>query len=457
MPKIALSGSARDRLAWLDHLAYELFRFTKRSQRIQCIWIYNREVDSAALLATTERLAALSFNRLIEPSALPGGRPRWVKPGNRPVPLEIGTGVLPRSQRLTWANQHGRAPIDPVGGPAWRMALQRFDDGSAAVSLVGAHLVIDGMGALRAIEAAANGVAVPSPYMAAGTRGWLAGRLSDARQSVVDAPQVVMALGKIALQALCTMQPAWSRPASPAPGADLLTQVDLPAVTVTVDAALWDACAQRLGGPANALLPAFVAAFAAQFGRRRKSDGAVTLLVPIDRRHGLDDTRALAIDFRTLVIAPDGVAQDLRPVKHQLLTLLRSAKAKTGDPLAALLPAISWMPRTIVATIVDKLFAYADDLPVSCSNLGRLPDGLMSIDGAPCGHVLTRAVDVNVTRQDLQRSHGHLVVVAARSDRSISLCIEACHLEPNLTTTDHLRQVVEQTLADFALQAEVEV
>src|SRR3982074_3533635 len=158
-------GYARHRLAWLDQLAYELFRVTRRSQLMQCLWLYDRDVDLAALAQTRERLAALSYNRLIEPSPLPWARPRWVKAGGTSILLEQGSHPLPRSRLMPWANQRARAPIAPVIGPGGRMAIQPFDDGSTAVSIVGSHLLLDGMGALRVIEAAVNGTAFPSPYL----------------------------------------------------------------------------------------------------------------------------------------------------------------------------------------------------------------------------------------------------------------------------------------------------
>ena len=69
------SARARHRLAWLDHLAFELFRSTGRSQLMQCLWLYDREIDESALSRTYDRLVALAFNRLIEPSPLPLARP----------------------------------------------------------------------------------------------------------------------------------------------------------------------------------------------------------------------------------------------------------------------------------------------------------------------------------------------------------------------------------------------
>ena len=442
------------RLAWLDQLAYELFRVTGRSQLMQCLWLYDRDVDRAALVQTYERLVALSFNRLIEPSFLPWGRPRWV--AGTSVPFEQSSDPLPRSRLLQWANQQARAPVDPVIGPAGRMAIQPFDDGSTAVSIVASHLVLDGMGALRVIAAAVNGTGVPNPYLPQGARGRLSGCLSDAWQILADAPQTVAALARIA-------QADWSRPVAPGrspvvPAADAAhdqTIVELPAVVVAVESRVWLACEQRLGGGMNTLLPGFVASLASRLGRRRLSDGAVSLLVPRSRRRGLADERALAIEFHMMNVAPEGLTENLEPV-NAARALLRGARKSQTDVVTSLLPAIALMPRTVARTLVSRLFDYADELPVSCSDLGFLPDGLARIDGAPCRHLLTRAVDVNVTRQDLERSHGHLVVVASRYDKTVSLCIEACQLEPATTMVDELRLLVSQTLADFGLEGVIE-
>jgi hypothetical protein len=451
-------ASEQGRLAWLDQLAFELFRATGRSQLMQCLWIYDRDVNLFALSQTYERLASLAFNRLIEPSRLPWGRPCWVKPAGELTPLRVSSAALPRFHFMRWANMQANEVIDPVNGPAWRMAVQRFDDGSTAVSIVGSHLVIDGMGGVQAIAAAANGTDVPNPYQTKGARVWLTRCASDAWQILADAPRTMVALSLIA-------KASWRRPASTTqdqiPPAKNTTSasadfLQLPSATVTIAAQDWDACARRLGGRENTLLPGFVATLASQMGRCRSSDGTVSLLVPIDRRQGLTDERALAIEFRTMTIAPEGLASSLKPLNAPFKALLRSVKENQTGAMASLLPAIAWLPRRFSAALVNQLFAYADALPVSCSNLGRLPVDFARIDGAPCTRVLTRAVDVNVSRCDLERSHGHLVAVASRYGETVSLCIEACHLAPSPTTTDDLRMLIKQTLADFALDAVIE-
>jgi hypothetical protein len=452
------STYARHRLAWLDQLAYELFRVTGRSQLMQCLWLYDRDVNLAALAQTNERLAELSINRLIEPSPLPGGRARWVKAAGTRILTEQSSDQLPRSQLLQWANQHARAPVDPVIGLGVRMAIQTFDDGSTAVSLVGSHLLLDGMGALCIIEAAVNGTGVPIPYLLKGARGRLSACISDAWQILADAPRTVAALARIARASRYRPAVPIQRPVVTVAevGHDPSAIVELPAVAVTVESHVWLACEQRLGGGLNTLLPGFVASLASYLGRRRFSDGAISLLVPINRRRGLADERALAFEFHMMNVAPAGLATNLRPVNASRKALLRGAKKNQTDVLAPLLPAIAWMPRTIAKTLVNRLFNYAGELPASCSDLGNLPDGLARIDGTPCHHVLARAVDVNVTRRDLERSHGHLVVVASRYDKTVSLCIEACQSGATPTTTYELRLVVSRILADFGIDATIE-
>lgn len=445
----------KHRLAWLDQLAYELFQVTGRNQLMQCIWLYKRSVDLENLEQMVGRLSALSFNRLIEPSTLPLGRPRWVKPKVASEPLEKSSEILPRSKLLAWANQHARKPIDPVNGPAWRMAVNTFDDGTTAVSFVGSHLVLDGMGALRAIEAAANGQALPTPYLRQGTRGWFIGGLEDAKQIFADAPRTVAALSRVLKSSWQLMAIPARKTAERQNALKDKTLVELPAVAVTIELQAWNDCARRLDGRNSAMLPGFIASLASNLGRCRPSDGKISLLVPFDKRRGLDDERALAIDFRTMIVDPKGLATDLRTMDGPLKAVLRSAKDH-ADAITPLLPAIAWMPGSLTKAFVQQLFKYDEELPVSCSYLGTLPDELACIDGSPCTHIFTRGVDVNVTDVDLERSKGHLVVVASRYGEHISLCIEAYQVDTSPTTTESLRQVTAQTLAEFGLSGVIE-
>lgn len=452
---------AQDRLAWLDELVFKVFQETGRSQLMQVLWVYDREVNLAELTRSNAAIADQPFvNRLIELSPVPWGRSRWVKPTTGPVQIKQNLEILPRSQLLSWANQQLRPPIDPVTGPPWRLAVQRFDDGSSVVSLVLSHLIIDGSFKSFYFATADGFQSNPSPYLPKGRRGWLIGYLADSWQSIADAPRAVAALAKI-LKANRRMFAAYLQRLTPAQSDTSLEKqaaLELPSVAVIVDAASWDACERRLGGSGglSSLLVGFVATLASQLGRTRSSDGTVSLVIPISKRSGPSDGRAQAVEPRTMTVAPAGLSANLRPLNDQIREVLRSSRESDIDGFISLLPVIAWLPRSFSLALINQYFDYAEKPPVSCSNQGLLPDVFGRIDGEQCAYILNRGVDVNVTRRDLERTRGHLVVVACRYNNTVTLCIEGYQLEPMTTTTDELRSVTLRTITEFGLDAVIE-
>ncbi|MFO1541040.1 MAG: hypothetical protein ACKOTZ_11465 [Chloroflexota bacterium] len=453
---------ARHRLALLDQLASELHRVTHRNQQMQCLWLYDREVDLAGLERTYARRCAMPGNRLIEPSPLPFGRPRWVH-GPRPGdPIRVGDGVLPRASLLAWANAHARLPSDPVAGPAWHVAVQRFDDGTSAVSITGSHLVMDGLGVVRSIEAAVLGTEVACDYLPRHGRGRRTAIADDLRQALADLPAGAAAGARATAMAirgrLARPSDGLSRddPAHHGEGTDADGEriVELPAVIVGVDAAAWDARARDLAGHPHGLMPALAARVAAGLGRLHRTDGSVSLVMPLDVRRGLDDDRALAFIFANVAIDPDAAQTSLRPVERAVLAGMRSAQ-RQPEMLGSLLPVVPWLPRRSATLLLDALFAYGDERPVTCSHVGTLPAAMGAIDGAPCRRLIGRGVDTNVTLRDLRRTHGHLVVVGSRFRDTVSIGIEG--YEPSAgTTTGDLAAIARTALADLGLPGTIE-
>jgi hypothetical protein len=107
-----------------------------------------------------------------------------------------------------------------------------------------------------------------------------------------------------------------------------------------------------------------------------------------------------------------------------------------------IMPLMPWLPRGAVKGVADLLFAYSEDLPISCSNLGDLPEDLARPDGSPADFVFIRALDSDVTLGELQRSHGQLVVVSGRINGKISISVEAYQLGAE-NSKARLRNVVE--------------
>ncbi len=452
---------ARHRLAYADQLAWELHRVTARNQLMQCLWLYDRAVDVAELERTYARICATPVNRRIEPSPLPFGRPRWVAGGHGGDEIRVGETVLPRASLMAWANAHARLRSDVVAGPSWHIAVQRFDDGTSAVSVTGSHVIIDGMGFIRLLEAAVTGAPVASDYLSPGGRSRSEALAADLRQAAADLPSGAAAAARAAMAAV---QARRARPkdrgtdgGSPAGRTDARGTeriVDLPAVIVDVDGASWDARARVLGGHPQGLFPAFTARVAARLGRLHRTDGSAGVVLPVDVRQGLDDDRALAIIFAKVAIDPMGAMTDLQPIERSVLAAVREAR-RQPEMLGTLLPVVPWLPRRTAMTILDRLFAYGDERPVTCSNVGTLPDAVGRIDGKPCRRVVGRGVDTNVTARDLERTHGHLVIVGSRYGGSVSIAIEG--YEPSAgTTTADLVAAAEGALADLGLPGTIE-
>lgn len=461
-PGQGLPGYARHRLAYLDQLAWELHRVTRRNQLMQCLWLYDRPVDLAELDRTHARMSHMPVNRRIEPSPLPFGRPRWVHGSHPGGTRTVGETVLPRASLMAWANAQARVAADPVAGPPWNIAVQRFDDGTSAVSVTGSHIIIDGMGFLRLLGAAVEGTPVPCDYLRPHSRSRRTALAADLRQALADLPAGAAATARVTRAAIRARRtrPAGGgggdvRAATASAGSDAAGRlVDLPAVIVGVDAGAWDARARALGGHPQGLMPAFCGRVAARLGRLHRTDGSVSLSLPMDVRRGPDDDRAIAFTLTRVAVDPAEAMTSLRPIERSVLAALRKAQ-QDPDMLGTLLPVVPWLPRRTATLLLDALFTYGDERPVTCSNVGTLPDALGAIDGQPCVRVIGRGVDTNVTLRDLQRTHGHLVIVGSRYRDTVSLAIEGYEPTSDTTAAD-LAAAARAALADLGLTGTIE-
>lgn len=367
-----LSRRTRHRLAFMDQVAFEPHRLTGRNQLMQCVWVYHTEVDVDALQGVCDRMRMLRTNQLIEPSGVPFGRPRWVRDDRSTLPVRIGETVLPRAALMAWANAHARTPIDPVTGPAWHISLQRFSDGTSAVSMVGSHVLLDGVFALKTVRLAIAKTPNASSYRARGERGRVAGWCADLGQALLDVPHIL---------------------------------------------------------------------------------GAVSLVIPIDQRRD-DDECPLAMGFRTITLDPESVADDIAPAQKALMAALR-ATAQPQYATEALLPVVPWIPGATTATLMNQLFRYDANRPVTCSNLSELPSQLGAADGTPCRMLLARAVGVQVTVGELTRTHGHLVIISSRQNGVLRICIEA--YQPGAeNSAERLRDIAIKTLEELGLEGTIE-
>lgn len=441
------------RLEFLDQAALELHRVTGRGQLMQCVWVYEHPLDHEGLDRFHRNLYESLGSRLIERSPLPFGRPRWVRPVGPPPPILVADGSRPRGELMDWANELGDLPIDPERGPGWHVAVQPFDDGSTGVSIVASHVIGDGVGALMAVFEAVTGMLRDPGYDQPGSRSRGRAIAADLRQAARDLPLSLRTAVKAARLIREKRKEIAQKPAPVSAGADS-TNVVLPSVAFYVDITEWDARAESLGGNSYSLLAAFAAKLAEHLGRRRSSDGAVTLSIAINLRESLEDDRALAMAFANATVDPTGVTADLSEARTAVRVAREKAK-ESPDPTMELMALIPWAPRRGAKVAADLLFAYSEDLPVSCSNLGDLPPDLARVDGTPAEYVFIRALDTNVTLAELQRSHGQLVVVSGRINGKIAISVEAYQLGAE-NSHDRLRDVVLATLDEFRLSGVID-
>lgn len=436
------------RLEFLDQAALELMRATGRNQLMQCVWVYEHPLSEEGLKRFHDNLYASLGSRLIERSPLPFGRPRWVRPAGAPAPIHYAEKSRPRDELLEWADDLATLPIDPERGPGWHVAVQHLDDGSTAVSIIASHVIGDGTGALMAVFEAITGNIRNPGYDAPGSRTRGQAIRADLRQALRDLPVTARTAVKAIKMAREKRQDFANARAAQAATSDG-HHVVVPSAAVYIDTAEWDAKAESLGGNSYSLLAGFAAKLGEHLGRRRASDGAVTLVIAINLRDSLEDDRALAMAFANATVDPTDVTKDLTEARDGVRQAREKAKNEP-DPTMELMPLVPWLPQQAIKGVADLLFAYSEDLPVSCSNLGDLPPDLAQVDGTAAEYVLIRALDTDVTMGELERSHGQLVVVSGRINGKISISVEAYELGAE-NSKERLRSVVAQTLDEFGL------
>jgi hypothetical protein len=443
-----------NRLSFTDQLLFLGQRATGQELVMQAVWIYEHAVDFDGLRRFHQNFGYGLFGRRIERSPLPFGRHRWVSSLGPASDMDIDP-ARERTDLSDWADERAQLPIDPETGPGWHLGVLPMTDGSTAVSLVLSHCLSDGLGALQTIVDAVKGnrrdYGFPSPRSQGRMRAVATG-LRDTAQGVPEIGRTLLAGAKLAFRRRHEFTRSRASGAKPDLSAHDDTKVVSPAVTIYFDLDDWDTCANSLGGTSYSLVAGVAAKLGERIGRRRASDGAVTLHVPISDRIP-DDTRANAASLATVVLDPSGVTKDLSSARVVIKQALKDMR-ESPDETLQLLPLTPFIPKRAVKRGSDVVFGF-DDLPVSCSNLGEVDPVVARADGTDAEYVMLRGVDRHVTRQFLERRGGMLTVLAGRIGGKISLTVVA--YQPGMENSKHnLRQLAASTLAEFGLTGMIE-
>ena len=448
----------------MDHALFAQHRAIGRSVVIQVVWIYDHAIDFDGVRRFKRNLAKGLAGRRIERSPLLA-RHRWVSdPG--PADIDIAECARPRAELTDWADERAQLPIDLERGPGWHVGVLPLTDGSNAVSLVISHYLIDGFGLALTIAEAVLEIARDLGYPPPRSRTRLRAVVQDARQAAQDVPEAARALGAAARLARRQRRDAARSPV-PRPvtlgGGDGDEIVVVPVITIHVDADAWDARAKALGGTSDTLVAGFAAKLGERVGRRRATDGAVTLQLPMSERTQ-DDTRAVAVSFARVSVDPTGVTTDLRDVRDalkQALTTLRETPDENERQFLWLAP---FAPKRVLKRLADA--AVADpDVPVFCSNLRDLGPMVFALTRTETEYAtvsahlyplhLIRVIGQDVTRQWLERAGGQLTIQSWRIGDKIGITVEA--YQPGAENTKPaLRELAARTLAEYDLTGEID-
>lgn len=442
-----------DLVPYPDQAMFLALRGADQEAVMQALWIYDHPVDLDGIHRFHRNLYNGLFGRQIETSPLPFGRHRWVSVRPSESNLRFEQKPRPRAELFDWADEQVALPLDPEWGPAWRICVQPFDDGTTVVSLVGTHCIADGAGAVMSVVEAVNGMSRDLDYAAPRSRTRSRAILEDLRQLVRDLPEIgrtIVRFAKVAWRRRHDL----TRPAGgprPAPGPKNVAHV--PSAAVFIDVAEWDARAESLAGNNFSLAAGFAGKLAQNLKRVRSADGAVTLMIPVNDRGDFDDTGGNVVSIANVSFDPAKVNTDLTGPRNAIRDALKKAR-EVPDEMVELLPLIPFVPKRGIAKMADVAFGFTTDLPTSVSNLGDLPADMMKVDGTPAQYLCFRGMDRQVSIDTLDRRGGILTVASGRVSGKVIISVMSYQPGQENTQTG-LRRVIADTLGEFGLSGEI--
>lgn len=433
-------------LSYPDQAMFLAARGADHDAAIQACWRYRRPIDKAAVERFHGRLGHGLMGRRIERSPLPFGRHRWISSPGPQCEIDVAESLRPLSEQFAFADEQLDLPLDPERGPAWRLAIQPFTDGSTSILLTISHCIADGTAVFSGVCDAVSGRIADLGYPAPHSRSRVNALRTDLARTLRDAPEIGRALANAAGMAFGTRRAVrLPRPTSSG-GTE---RVRVPSAAVAIDAGLFDSRAESLGGNSHSLVAGFAVKLADRLGRVRAEDGAVTLMIPVSQRVSPDDTGGNVVSIARVSVDPGGIATDLAEARREIGRAVGRA-IDTPDDMVGLLPLAPFVPMRAIGRLADMAFGFTADVPVSCSNVGELPAELLRVDGTEAEFFWARGMDRNITRTALERRSGLLTVASARIGGKVVLVVIG-YLPGQENSSVRLNEVIGQTLSDFTL------
>ncbi|MEC3951744.1 hypothetical protein VMT65_01735 [Nocardia sp. CDC153] len=409
-----------DRLSVLDEIFLRSHRGMGTPIVLQGLWRTAEPVHPALLWRVHRDLRTGPLGRRVARSRVPGARPRW-QPNESAYPFTMTQEPIPVAAILDWADRQGD-DLNPETGPGWRLSAARLDDGGCVVALTCSHALADGRALVLAIDNALAGIPLAAPV--AGHSDW-----ADARRMWATV------LGGTA-RALRHGIP--DRPTSPPPRKALSgsrTGLATRSTVLEIPAREWNRVAVAHGGTANSL---FVHLIANMLWASGFPSGTIAASLPVDTR---DEPR----------VDNDMSMTEVAITRADTPASLR-AKARAAYEHRMTSP--GGIPEEILQVVPDR-WAYrlakgAGERDILCSNIGNLPESLLSLGPHACTGVAARAIHPGLRRDALPRTRlsGYLSRIADTYTLSL------VGLDPDaIESAAALTKLAEATLGELGLRA----
>ncbi|WP_330184842.1 hypothetical protein OHB26_15370 [Nocardia sp. NBC_01503] len=406
-----------NRLSVVDEMFLRAHRGMGTPIALQGLWRTADPVDRELLDRIHEALRVGPLGRRVVRTRVPGARPRWQATGWA-HPAAVTDRAIPTAALLDWADAQGEN-LDPEIGPGWRLSATELAEGGCVMSLTCSHALADGRALTLAIDHALTGT--PLAASVAGHTDW-----ADARK------QWATVIGGTARALRRGLPP---RPVPPDDRKMLPTNTISGAVTrsaiIQVSALEWNRVAVANDGTANSL---FVQLIANMLWDSGFQESTIAASLPVDTR----DEPRVDNDMAMTEIA---ITRSDTPS-----TLRRRARAAYEHRMTS----PGGIPEELLQVIPDRWAAAlakgAGERDILCSNIGTLPDSLLSLGPHPCTGVAARAIHPGLRPDQLPRTRisGYLTRIADNYTLSV------VSLDPDVAQSPSA--LAEKALADLGLR-----
>ncbi|MEV0761467.1 hypothetical protein [Nocardia sp. NPDC050435] len=413
-----------ERLSVVDEIFLRTHRGLGTPIALQGVWRTADRVDPVLLDQLHAALRTGRLGRRVLRARVPGARRAW-RPTVRAYPVDYPATPIPGAALLDWADAQG-AGLDPEFGPGWRLAAVPVVDGGTLVSLTCSHALADGRGLVHAVDAAlARVAAAREDPTAAGMRSGADG--TDAVENIsaaelsgsmdhlsgaADGPSIPATFGGDsdwidARRQWWTVLRGTARALRRGiPRRAVTTETegrelsDRPPRTAILQfpAEDWDRLAAEQGGTANSLFVWLIANLLWDSGFPRER---IEASLPVD-------TRSEPRTDNDLAVTSIGVtrADDPATIREKARVAYEYRMTSPGG-----------MPEEILQVIPDRwahaLARGAGERDILCSNIGSLPDTLLTLGSHRCTGVAARAIHPGLRELPRTRLSGYLCRIGA--------------------------------------------